>query len=100
GNVRRRLVPCPAETVHGNPVFNKVLDTMRRYKLMLHLRLKSSTLKFNVLVAAIGELIDPDVAIVISAPSPGLFPWQLSMISDMHNAPVGLFVVDAKEITF
>ena len=72
---------------------------MRRNELVLQLCLKPATLELYILAAAIGQLVNPNVTIVVGAPCPGLFSGQFTMIRDVDNAPIRLFVVNAKVVT-
>ena len=72
---------------------------MRRNELVLHLRLEPSALELDVLAAAVCQLINPDVAVLVRAPRPGLLARHLSVIGHVDYAPVGLVVIDAEEIS-
>src|SRR6185503_10421812 len=74
-----RLVPGATQIVHRKPVFHDVLNAMRSNELVFHLRFKAATLKLNILVTSISQLVDPDVAVVVSAPGPGLLAGQFTM---------------------
>src|SRR5829696_6394818 len=64
------FIPCAAHLVDGIPVLEKMFDTMRRDELVLHLSFKTTALKLNVLPAAVSQLVDPDVAVIICSPRP------------------------------
>src|SRR6185503_957632 len=73
-----------------------MFDTMRRDKLVLHLSFKTTALKLHVLSAAVSQLVDPDVAVIICAPRPRLLAGKLTMIRDVDHAPVRLLVIDTE----
>jgi hypothetical protein len=52
-------------------VFDEMLNAMRRDKLVFHLCFEPPTLKLNILVTAVSQLVNPDIAVVVSAPGPG-----------------------------
>src|SRR5690348_4457227 len=68
--VARRFIPRAAHLVYSKPVLKKVLDAMRCDELMFHLSFKTSALKLDVLPTAVSQLIDPDVAVIVSTPRP------------------------------
>ena len=61
---------------------------MWRDELVFHLSLEPATLDLNVLVATVGQLINPNVAVVIGAPSPRLFAGHLTVVRNVDDAPV------------
>src|SRR6266545_1100525 len=52
--IARRFVPAAAKPVHSEPILEEMLDAVRGNKLMLHLSFEATTLKLDVLPAAIG----------------------------------------------
>jgi len=48
-------------------MFDEVLDAMGCDELVLHLCFEPPTLELNILLASVGQLINPDVAVVIRA---------------------------------
>src|SRR6185503_16194710 len=76
-----------------------MFDAMRRDELMLHLSLKTAALKLDVLPAAISQLVDPDVAVIIGAPRPRILAGQLAMIGNVDHAPIRLLVIDPEIVT-
>ncbi len=69
-------------------MFDEMLNAMRRDELVLHLCLKPPALKFDILAAAVSQLINPNVAVFIRAPGPGLLARHLAVVGHMDDAPV------------
>src|SRR4051794_39313761 len=76
-----------------------MFDAMRRDELVLHLSFKTTALKLHVLPAAVSQLVDPDVAVVIRAPRPRLLAGQLAMIRNVDHAPIRLLVIDPEIVS-
>src|SRR5262245_44317617 len=67
-------------------------------ELVFHLSFKTAALKLNILPATIGQLINPNITVIISPPRPCFLSRQLSMICDVHHAPIRLFVIDSEVV--
>ncbi len=93
------LVPAAAKVIHRKPVFDEVLNAMWRNELVFHLRLETPTLELNVLAAAVGQFVNPNVAVVVGAPGPGLLTRHLTVVGDVDYAPVSLVVINTEVVT-
>ena len=71
---------------------------MWRYELVFHLRLEPPALKFDILPTAIGQLVDPDVSVLVRTPCPCFLARHLAVVCDMNDAPVCFFVIHAEVI--
>ena len=98
GGVFADLVEFAAELVQREPIFGESLDAMRRDKLVFHLRLEASRLKFDVLAIIIRQLIHPNLPRFVRSPRPGFLPRQFVAVGNMDNSPIGFFVIHAEKI--
>ena len=80
-------------------MFDEVFNAMWRDELVFHLCLEPPSLEFNVLVATVGQLVNPNVAIVVSAPGPGFLSWHFTVVRNVDYAPVRLVVIHTEVIT-
>src|ERR1044072_423958 len=99
-SVASRFVPRATHAINAKPVLKKMFDAMRRDELVLHLSFKAASLKLHILSTAVRQLIDPDVAVLVSPPRPCLLARQLAMVCDVDHTPIRLFVIDAEIVSF
>src|SRR5215212_2963133 len=76
-----------------------MFDPVRRDELVLHLSFKTAALKLDILPTAVSEFVDPDVAVIICAPRPGLLAGKLAMVGDMDYTPIGLLIIDPEIVS-
>src|SRR5712691_3537647 len=94
GPIVSGLVPATPEMIYREPVFYEVFDAMRRDELVLHLRLEPPALELDVLAAAVCQFINPNVAVLVRAPRPGLLARHLSVVAVSFYKQVRLPVIE------
>src|SRR6202020_331680 len=98
GHLACRFHKAATEARDGIPIFRPLLDAMRLHEFAVALRGKASALDFVVGAVLVAEDVVPDFAAARCSPTPKFLAGVLAEVGYVHDAVVGLVVVNAEKV--